>query len=122
MSGNVNLAALQVLNAENIQVQGESTGIPVMASINVGALTSASVAANSAVQAAQDMVKRQTRETRPSVISVQVLGFGDQLGSAPKPSASGYDDNSVVRVLRMGELTSEQRAVLTTSKRRQLLQ
>ncbi|MFS2053730.1 filamentous hemagglutinin family protein, partial [Variovorax sp. CT11-76] len=38
VSGNVNLAALQVVNAANIQVKGESAGLPVVASVNVGAL------------------------------------------------------------------------------------
>ena len=31
VSGNVNLAALQVINAENVQVQGKSAGLPVIA-------------------------------------------------------------------------------------------
>ncbi|MDR0634847.1 MAG: filamentous hemagglutinin family protein [Azoarcus sp.] len=75
-AGNLNLAALLVLNADNIQVEGESTGLPVLASVNIGALTNATAAANSAVQAAQDVVKRQARETRPSIIDVKVLGFG----------------------------------------------
>ncbi|MFS2054597.1 filamentous hemagglutinin family protein, partial [Variovorax sp. CT11-76] len=44
VSGNVNLAALRVVNAENIQVQGKSTGIPVVAAVNVGALSNASAA------------------------------------------------------------------------------
>ncbi|MDR6672180.1 filamentous hemagglutinin family protein [Xanthomonas sp. 1678] len=113
VSGNVNLAALQVLNAENIQTQGEATGIPVVAAVNVSALTSASAAANSAVQAAQDMVKRQTQQARPSVISVQVLGFGEDSSSVEPPRKDeGYDSNSVVQVVGMGELTPEQRARL----------
>ena len=79
-AGNLNLAALLVLNADNIQVEGESTGLPVLASVNIGALTNATAAANSAVQAAQDVVKRQARaqqqQMRPSIIDVRVLGFG----------------------------------------------
>ncbi len=120
VSGNVNLAALQVLNADNIQVQGEAVGIPVIAVVNVSALTSASAAANSAVQAAQDMVKRQTQQTRPSTISVQVLGFGNETSSvAPPKREDGYDPNSVVQVVGMGSLSSEQRARLepSTTKR-----
>ncbi|HEY4317902.1 MAG TPA: filamentous hemagglutinin family protein, partial [Herbaspirillum sp.] len=38
VSGNVNLAALQVANAANIEVKGKSTGLPLLASVNVGAL------------------------------------------------------------------------------------
>ncbi len=59
VSGNVNLAALQVVNAANIQVKGESAGLPVVASVNVGALTNASAAASQAAMAAQDTVQRE---------------------------------------------------------------
>jgi len=120
VSGNVNLAALQVLNADNIQVQGKAVGIPVVAAVNVSALTSASAAANTAVQAAQEMVKRQTQQTRPSTISVQVLGFGSETSSvAPPKHEDRYDPDSVVQVVGMGELSTEQRARLdaATTKR-----
>ncbi|MFC3555455.1 filamentous hemagglutinin family protein [Alcaligenes endophyticus] len=79
VSGNVNLAALHVVNAENIQVQGESKGIPIAVTVNVGALTSASSAATSAATAAQETLARTrdaARSTQPSQIQVQVLGFG----------------------------------------------
>ncbi len=116
VSGNVNLAALQVLNADNIQVQGKATGIPMIAAVNVSALTSASAAANSAVQAAQDMVKRQTQQAQPSTISVQVLGFGEQTSSvAPDKAGDRYDPDSVVQVVGMGELNAEQRARLSSA-------
>ncbi|HBP6373307.1 TPA: filamentous hemagglutinin N-terminal domain-containing protein, partial [Pseudomonas aeruginosa] len=36
VSGNVNVAALQVVNAANIQTQGQSSGIPLVASVNTG--------------------------------------------------------------------------------------
>lgn len=115
VSGNVNLAALQVLNADNIQVQGKAVGIPVIAAVNVSALTSASSAANSAVQAAQDMVKRQTRQAQPSTISVQVLGFGEATSSVtPARDDDRYDPDSVVQVVGMGELSAEQRARMAT--------
>jgi len=113
VSGNVNLAALQVLNADNIQVQGKAVGIPMVAAVNVNALTSASAAANNAVQAAQDMVKRQTRQAQPSTISVQVLGFGEETSSVtPAKGDDRYDPDSVVQVVGMGELSAEQRARL----------
>ncbi|MCD9030833.1 filamentous hemagglutinin family protein [Luteimonas sp. Y-2-2-4F] len=128
VSGNVNLAALQVLNAENIQVQGESSGLPAAASVNVAALTAASAAANSAVQAAQDVVRQQTERARPSVIDVRVLGFGDgtreerdarQDGASASPRR-GYDPGSAFQVLGHGALDEAQRARLTTAERRAL--
>lgn len=103
VSGNINLAALQVLNAANIQVQGDSKGLPVLASVNVNALASASAAANSASQAAQDVMRKSqddARRNQPSVISVQILGFGSASSSIDPPArgntaaASGYDVNS----------------------------
>ncbi len=80
VSGNVNVAALQVINSENIKTQGESKGIPVVAAVNTGALTSASAAASSATAAAQDVVQRNQaarQQNQPSVVTVQILGFGD---------------------------------------------
>ena len=103
VSGNINLAALQVLNAANIQVQGDSKGLPVLASVNVNALASASAAANSASQAAQDVMHKSqddARRNQPSVISVQILGFGSASSSIDPPTrgntaaAAGYDVNS----------------------------
>jgi len=103
VSGNINLAALQVLNAANIQVQGDRKGLPVLASVNVNALASASAAANSASQAAQDVMRKSqddARRNQPSVISVQILGFGSASGSIDPPTrgntaaATGYDVNS----------------------------
>ncbi|KOQ76888.1 filamentous haemagglutinin family protein [Stenotrophomonas maltophilia] len=102
VSGNINLAALQVLNAANIQVQGESKGLPVLATVNVNALAAASAAANSASQAAQDVMRKSqddARRNQPSVISVQILGFGSGTSSIQPPAhgntaSGGYDDNS----------------------------
>ncbi len=101
VSGNVNLAALQVLNAANVQVQGESNGLPVLATVNVNALTSASAAASSASQAAQDVMRKtqdDARRNRPSEISVQVLGFGATSNTEPQSrvpeQVSAYDPNS----------------------------
>src|SRR5690606_2752107 len=95
VSGNVNIAALQVVNAANIQVQGESVGIPVVAAVNVGALSSASAAASSASQAAEEVVRQSSaREQQPSVFSVQVVGFGDEQLTPPEEpdrAQGGYE-------------------------------
>ena len=89
-SGNVNVAALQVVNAANIRAQGDTTGVPVVAAVNVGALTAASSAATNAVASAQDMVRagqNAARQNLPSIISVQILGFGSD-GGAPSGAES----------------------------------
>ncbi|VFR50736.1 Filamentous haemagglutinin family outer membrane protein associated with VreARI signalling system [plant metagenome] len=125
VSGNVNIAALQVVNAANIQVKGDAVGIPVVAAVNVGALTSASAAASSAADAAQESVARSraaARQNLPSIISVQILGFGDEGGAvepafqprrpqqgATAPQAPVYDPNGVVQVMAAGQLDAARR-------------
>ncbi|MGJ7573605.1 filamentous hemagglutinin family protein [Variovorax sp. RB2P76] len=118
VSGNVNIAALHVVNAENIQVQGKSTGLPVVAAVNVGALTNASAAASSAAAAAQDVMQREraaARQSPPSVFTVRVLGFGNEPQGgeqAPsQPAKSGlqsstrvpYDTHNLVQVAAHGD-------------------
>ncbi|WP_422086126.1 filamentous haemagglutinin family protein [Variovorax sp.] len=129
VSGNVNLAALQVVNAANIAVKGESVGIPTIAAVNVGALTNASAAASQAAVAAQDVLQREravARQSLPSVFIVRVLGFGNEEGAAapaePRATAAkvGYDVNSPVQVLGRGALPEAQKAKLT-ARERQLL-
>jgi hypothetical protein len=131
VSGNVNIAALQVVNAANIQAQGDSAGVPVAASVNTGALSSASAAATSAVNAAQDSAQRaqsQARQNQPSVINVQILGYGDEpvAGAAPAPqgspsaSAPAYDAASAVQVLGAGPLNASEAGALREDERRKL--
>ncbi|WP_307506525.1 filamentous hemagglutinin family protein [Variovorax sp. W1I1] len=141
VSGNVNVAALQVVNAANIQVKGESSGLPAIASVNVGALTNASAAASQASMAAQDVMQREraaARQALPSVFTVRVLGFGNEPAGGDSGSNGGNKDNdgapagkastpvsynprSVIRVLGGGgnlppaasrQLTDEERANL----------
>ncbi|MDZ4191111.1 MAG: filamentous hemagglutinin family protein, partial [Pseudomonas sp.] len=126
VSGNVNIAALQVINAANIQVQGESSGVPVSAVVNTGALTNASSAAASASDAAESVAREQqaaSRQRMPSIFSVQVLGFGNE---RPAPSQEGarrdtdYEPNGSVRVLGAGQLDEQARSQLTTEEQRNL--
>lgn len=80
VSGNINLAALQVLNAANIQVQGEAAGIPVVAAVNTGALTSASSAASAVANQAANLAERtrpQVRSDVPTIVTVTFAGFGE---------------------------------------------
>ncbi|MBT2745383.1 MULTISPECIES: filamentous haemagglutinin family protein [unclassified Lysobacter] len=79
ISGNLILAAQTVANADNIQVDGDSVGIPVARGVDGGALAAAS-SANAGVDAAADAMVQQrpavaTRDI-PALISVQVIGFG----------------------------------------------
>ncbi|WP_286949123.1 MULTISPECIES: filamentous hemagglutinin family protein [Brevundimonas] len=80
VSGNVNLAALQVVNAANIQVKGDAVGIPMAAAVNTGALTAASSASSSvAAEAARLAERAKPRPTGdiPAIITSRFLGFGE---------------------------------------------
>src|SRR3546814_18489796 len=80
VSGDVNLAALRVVNAANIDVQGDATGIPIVAAVNTGALTAASNAASAVSNAAARIAERtrpQSIRDIPSIITGRLLGFGE---------------------------------------------
>ncbi len=139
VSGNVNLAALQVLNAENIQVKGEAVGIPVVASVNVAALTNASAAASSAATAAQDVMQREraaARQALPSIFTVRVIGFGTELpegmppdaapgrpGAAAPQGGERYDSSRPVKIVGLAErIDPKYWARLTEAERQSLRQ
>ena len=128
VSGNVNIAALTVVNAANISVQGKATGVPVVSAVNTGAITSASSAASSATQAAEDVARQQqaaARQNQASVFTVQVLSFGNEQltpsrDGASRAPAPGYNPNSPVQVLGAGALDEQARQQLTEEERGQL--
>ncbi len=136
MSGNVNLAALQVVNAENIQVQGDAVGIPVVAAVNVAALTNASAAASSAATAAQDVLQRErasARQSLPSIFTVRVLGFGNEPlapdgksetsppGGNPLKSVS-YDESKLLQLVGNGKQFDPKLMARLTDEERRALQ
>ncbi|MBT2372647.1 filamentous hemagglutinin family protein [Pseudomonas fluorescens] len=126
VSGNINIAALRVVNAANIQTQGKSSGVPVSAAVNTGAMTSASAAGAAASQAAEDAARNQqaaARQGRASIVTVEVLGFGTEPVQRRPDSASTspvYNPDSPVQVLGAGPLSDQARAQLTDEERRQI--
>lgn len=123
-AGNLNVAALRVVNADNIQVTGKATGIPLVQAVNTGALTAASAAASAATQVAQDIAKNNAPggAVRRWTISVQVEGFGDAGGDGAKKHKQqvGYDSSNAVSVLGFGQPGATQRATLTSEERNRL--
>jgi hypothetical protein len=80
VSGSINLAALQVLNAANIQVKGNASGIPQAVVVNTGALTAASAASSAAVTEATRLAERSRPAPMrdiPTLVNVRFLGFGE---------------------------------------------
>ena len=98
-SGNLNLAATKVLNADNIAASGSTSGAPPAApppaAPNVSGATaasSASAANNSAAQGAAQKNTPDTTELPPSIINIDILGYGnggeDQGATTSSESAS----------------------------------
>ncbi|RXV67607.1 filamentous hemagglutinin N-terminal domain-containing protein [Burkholderia stabilis] len=118
-AGNLNVAALRVVNADNIQVTGKATGIPLVQAVNTGALTAASSAASAASQVAQDVARNNASGVAPRrwTISVQVEGFGDNgPDGGPKRRRSeqvGYDSSNAVSLLGFGAAGPTQKTLLS---------
>lgn len=94
VSGNLNIVALQILNAYNVQVQGASVGLPTAPTSNVVALTSASNTAGAAAATATPAAGKQSDQgDAASVFIVQVIGYGGG-DSAPEGSDSKKKEQS----------------------------
>ncbi|MES5482985.1 filamentous hemagglutinin family protein [Bradyrhizobium sp. INPA03-11B] len=114
VSGNVNLAALQVVNAANIQVQGTSTGIPTVQGPPVGALTAAS---NTTAASQQAVPPPPKNNDQPSIIIVEVMGYGGGSGNdetqpeetpeqkRKRREKRTYNENSAFQVIGLGDAT-----------------
>lgn len=84
-TGNLNIAATIVLNSANISVGGTSAGTPAAASVaapSLGGLAAASSSAAAATSAtnnqapAQDKQEQALGQEQPSIITVEVIGYG----------------------------------------------
>jgi hypothetical protein len=93
-TGNLNIAATKVLNADNITVSGTTSGAPapvVPSAPNIGGLTSASNT-QAAASSQADQVNKQQQQTQvvepDSEITVEVLGYGGGEGGSPESGTS----------------------------------
>jgi len=80
VSGNFNVAALHVITNGNVTVAGTSVGIPTVIAPNIGGLTAASNTAGASSNAAEQVANQAATQTQqqelPSLITVEVLGYG----------------------------------------------
>jgi hypothetical protein len=128
VSGNVNLAALQIVNAANIAVQGSSSGIP---TVQAPSITAALSTSNATAATQQTTTPPQgSGNAQPSIIIVEVLGYGGGSDSSAQPETEdapkrrrqnddrqSYDPNSMFQVVGSGILNDEQKKKLTDEER-----
>lgn len=90
VSGNLNVSALQVVNAANIQVSGASVGTPTVVAPNIGGLLAGAGSTAASASAANDVVRQSQApaqaEKLPSIITVEVLGYGGGMGATETPA------------------------------------
>ncbi|WFU84465.1 filamentous hemagglutinin family protein [Bradyrhizobium sp. CIAT3101] len=92
VSGNLIVAAVQVVNAFNVKVGGSTTGVQITSVPNVGALSAASNTAGAAAKSAETPTASGGGD-RASVFIVEVVGYGGGDGSS-EATPSGASTNS----------------------------
>lgn len=93
VSGNLTIAAVQVVNAGNIQVGGTATGIPTITAPNIGALSAASNTAGAAAKSAEPPTAGGNND-RASVFIVEVVGYGGADNGGQESNSSGNGQGS----------------------------
>lgn len=101
VSGNLNVFAIEILGADNIDVAGRTTGLPEApaappTSLDVGDLGSKSLMGSDLLANLTESVRQNAAAMTPSLIEVRVTGYGDcsegdrrQECSSPSSSAPG---------------------------------
>ncbi len=121
-SGNLNLAALQIVNAANIAGQGTSTGIPTVQAPSI----STALSSNNVTAASQQTVApTQSANAQPSVIIVEVLGYGggsefEKLEKREPQERQTYNASASVRVVGYGPIRASDTGGLTEEEKRAL--
>jgi hypothetical protein len=95
-TGNLNIAAVAVVNADNISTGGTSAGVPSAApaapatvSVSPGASSSTAATSSAAQSIASQNQEKKEVEQPPSLISVEILGYGGGEGDGEKEEEAG---------------------------------
>jgi hypothetical protein len=88
-TGDLTIAATAVINADNISISGSSSGVPttaapaapVVSGLSAGT-TSAATNAAAETMAQQSSAPKEAMEESPSLITVEVLGYGGGEGDS----------------------------------------
>ena len=132
VSGNINIHAQQVLNAANIKAQGESVGVPVAASVNTGALSSATPpparpSAPPRTRRSARRIRRARTSPRSSACRSWALATSRRRarhparGRGPSPERQAtYRRDGAVQVVGDGPLDATQLARLSADERKAL--
>ena len=91
-AGDISVAALTIANADNFRASGNVSGLPTLVAPNIGGLSEAS---NAAGQAAKQIgEQKQEGQAQPSIIIVEVLGFGGSGAESSTPTPTGVASTS----------------------------
>ncbi|MFZ0839856.1 MAG: filamentous hemagglutinin family protein, partial [Xanthobacteraceae bacterium] len=130
VAGDLHLAALQVLNAFNIQVSGVTAGLPVVQGPPVAALTTAANT-TAATQQAQ-LPAQSSNNNQTSIMIVEIIGYGGSDDSNDEDKkrerkdkrsenvAPSYSPTAPVQILGVGPLTDEEKRPLREGERQHL--
>ncbi len=126
VSGNFNIITPIFLNADNLSVSGLTRGVPQVQVPNIGGLTEASNTAGAAAQQASGP-KQGSGNAQPSIIIVEVLGFGGGDGeskgrdteeeSRRSKDRRSYNPADPIKIVGYGALTSADTQNLTDEEK-----